>query len=1016
MSSESTTRKSNQFRALSRKALSFQKRQWFTNVCCICLCPLMMVAISAVLGTVINRLIAKSTPVEFILYCGNNNSLNSVGFPIYDASDPRVFGANVPNGKSTNFLTYININLNGGRNSFAGASPNHQCSYWFGQNYPALSPIYEKNANLTGFAKMDTTYSSPPDGGWAGALQTLLAQKSPDAGTMQQQLSIMQSNAWILAAAQPSLVSFLGARPQTPPLDFVAAQQVAASSALQPFLNFTTVNSSSLNGYFGLLGSIEGRLFINASAGNLATFNRVPYALPVATSSDLDLDDALSGYINQVIAGLARLDKSVLGANDPAIQDLLKFYSNAQQVTQAMPYGALYLEEFDPLNLLARPILHFGSDARISNSGNFPTAGKRLITMISQLDQVFLRGLLGSEFSGATITQGIRAFPQQVSTELVLPFGGLIGRILYPFGVSFLLPIFTIIFIMMKLNGLKSWTYYLSHYVTFYILYTFSAAIFLIVGVKSNLTFFSQTQVGVLILLFFVWGHVQIVLAFLFSTLFSRSRIALVLVFLIVLVGVIVSLVAERLFSNTTAPAGFFIWPPFAFYRALTLINKASYSPGVRPYKISMLTQGDEVRTCISFLAGEIFVYGAVAMYLSFVIPTEFGKALDWHFPITLPIAKYQKMQRRKLNNGIDPLSETQLAQAMNLDESETQFEDADVKEEKARIEKGEFPKDSPLVLSHMRKVYPSRGGLRPKFAVKDVSFAADLGTVFGLLGPNGAGKTTLISILTGLYPASFGNAILAGYDIRSDASDICQVMGICPQFDILWEDLTVEEHLYFYARLKGADSTNEREYVTKALENVSLGSLGSRLTKRLSGGEKRRLSIAIALIGTPKVVFLDEPTTGLDPEVRRLIWNIVQTAKEGKTVVLTTHSMEEAEALCSRIGIMAKGTLRCIANSLRLKELYGSGFRVYFNTNPEDMVRACGWVETLLPAGFKKIDSFATMTSYEFPSASNIISNIFEKMELGKSPHGILDWGISQTSLEDVFVKIISDDDANAD
>ncbi|KAJ3015871.1 UNVERIFIED_CONTAM: hypothetical protein HDU68_012527 [Siphonaria sp. JEL0065] len=988
----------------------------------------MMVAISAILGTVINKLIAKSTPVELILYCGNNNSLNSVGFPIYNVSDPRVFGVNVEDGKSANFLQYININLNGGRNSFAGSSPNHQCSYWFGQNYPTNSPIYEKNANLTGFAKIDTTYSPPPDGGWSAALQKLAISQSADSKSMQQLLSQMQANAWIITASNPSISNYLGARPRSPPLDFAGAQQYGALWANQPYFNFTTTNSSNINGgYFGLLGAIEGRLFINASAQNLVSvsFNKVPYALPIPDASDTDLDDVLSGYINQVISGLARLDKSVLQQKDPPIQDLLTFYSNAQQVTQIVPYGGLYLEAFDPTNLMSRVILQFGSDTRIANAGNFPSTGWRMLLMVAQLNQASLRGLLGDSFAGATITQGLRVFPQQVSTALVLPFGGLIGRILYPFGVSFLLPIFTImlvkekeerIFIMMKLNGLKSWTYYLSHYVTFYILYIFSAAIFLIVGARSGLTFFSQTQIGVLIILFFVWGHVQIVLAFLFSTLFSRSRIALVMVFLVVLVGVIVSLVAERLFSNTTAPPGFFIWPPFAFYRALTLINKASYSTGAMPYKMSMLIPGDEVRACIVFLVGEVFVYGLIAMYLSFVIPTEFGKALDWHFPVTLPIAKYQKMQRRKLNGGIDPLSETQLAQAMNLDENETKFEDADVKEEKIRIEKGEYPKDSPLVLSHMRKVYPSRGGLGPKFAVKDVSFAADIGTVFGLLGPNGAGKTTLISILTGLYPASFGNAILAGYDIRSDAADICQVMGICPQFDILWEDLTVEEHLYFYARLKGADSTNEREYVAKALENVSLTSLADRLTKRLSGGEKRRLSIAIALIGTPKVVFLDEPTTGLDPEVRRLIWNIIQTAKEGKTVVLTTHSMEECEALCSKVGIMAKGTLRCIANSLRLKELYGSGFRVYFNTNQEDMSRACVWVETLLPAGFKKIDAFATMTSYEFPSAVNIISNIFEQMEAGKSTHGILDWGISQTSLEDVFVKLITEDDANAD
>ncbi|KAI8621977.1 P-loop containing nucleoside triphosphate hydrolase protein [Chytriomyces sp. MP71] len=690
-----------------------------------------------------------------------------------------------------------------------------------------------------------------------------------------------------------------------------------------------------------------------------------------------------------------------------------------------MPYGALWLNEFDTAKLNVSAILHFGADSRIAASGNFPSQGFRQLLIVSQMGQASLRGLLSAKYGSATITQGVRLFPQEQSTKISIQAGGLIGRILYPFGVSFLLPIFTImlvkekedrIYIMMKLNGLKTWTYYLSHYAVFYILYALSTLVFIIVGLKSRLTFFTQTEIGVLVLLFFIWGHVQIVLAFFFSTLFSKSRIALVLVFLIVLLGVIISLVAERLFSNTTAPPAFFIWPPFAFYRALTLINTASYTTTSMPYKMSKLKYGDEVFKAIQFMIAEVFIYGLISIYLSFVTPSEFGKQYAWHFPVTLPIAFLQKQKRKKLNNGIDPLSESQLALAMEIDVAETQFEDVDVKAEKAKIEKAEYPKGSPLVISHMRKVYPSRRGLGPKFAVKDVSFAAEVGQVFGLLGPNGAGKTTLISILTGIYNPSYGHGIMAGYDIHSSSADICKVMGICPQFDILWDDLTVEEHLYFYARLKGATALNEHIYVQQALANVSLTSLKDRLSKRLSGGEKRRLSIAIALIGTPKVVFLDEPTTGLDPEVRRLIWNIVQHAKEGKAIILTTHSMEEAEALCQRIGIMAKGTLRCIGNSLRLKQLYGTGFRLFFNANAVDMARACRWVESLLPTNHRKIDAYSTMTSYEFTSSDGTISSVFDQMESGKATNGILDWGISQTTLEDVFVKIISEDDANAD
>ena len=133
--------------------------------------------------------------------------------------------------------------------------------------------------------------------------------------------------------------------------------------------------------------------------------------------------------------------------------------------------------------------------------------------------------------------------------------------------------------------------------------------------------------------------------------------------------------------------------------------------------------------------------------------------------------------------------------------------------------------------------------------------------SVFGLLGPNGAGKTTLISILTGLYPPTSGDAFLAGYNVHTDIDMIYQNIGVCPQHDILWEDLSVEDHLYFYARIKGVSPENEDAAVTTALETVSLVDFRTRLTKGLSGGEKRRVSIAIALIGFGKVIFLDEPT-----------------------------------------------------------------------------------------------------------------------------------------------------------
>jgi ABC-type multidrug transport system fused ATPase/permease subunit len=261
--------------------------------------------------------------------------------------------------------------------------------------------------------------------------------------------------------------------------------------------------------------------------------------------------------------------------------------------------------------------------------------------------------------------------------------------------------------------------------------------IFLVSGGVARLTLFTLTDRAVLTILFLLWGNNQISLAFFFSTLFNKSRFALVIVFLIVLCSVIISLVIDQLFLGSQAPAGYFVWPPFAFYRALGLINRASYTEGVRPYDLGMLRNGDEVFTIVLFLLFEIPVFLFLAFYLEAVFPTEFGVRKSWHFPVTDLIRAYQRYQSRKLHG--ESKSEAELAIGIQIDESETKFEDADVKAERARVTDASFAHDKyPLVMKNMRKVYAGRGGQGPKLAVKDVSFAVEKGITFGLLGPNG--------------------------------------------------------------------------------------------------------------------------------------------------------------------------------------------------------------------------------------------------------------------------------------
>ncbi|KAF9914359.1 hypothetical protein BX616_008450 [Lobosporangium transversale] len=1007
--SPKTGRKSYQFRALGRKTLSFQRRQVFVNVCCIGLCPILMVIIAGAMGIGITALINNlGNPSDYLL-CSDVDAMTPRGFPLVPSFSkeivdfPSSLGSSIPNAPADKTIKHVNWYIVPGRLGF-GSSPTisaDSCVWWFEKDYPYSSP-YAKDPNITSpGANLDSTYKAQPKGGWLGSAQLIAPIE----------LTAQQTYPWLLTADETG--GLAGTRPKQPQVDAKSGNLTG-----QPFGT-------------GLLGGMETRYYTNITVDPsvgfpaLTGFQAVPYYQKASQSEDAkDVDEALTNQIRNLIEGLARVDKSAIRAKDPTPEQRIKYYSDIGTLVQGMPIGAVVFNTIDTTARKFGYTLQIGKDIRLSQAANYPDRGFRLMQQHTSLTAAILKS---SPTANATkITHGFRGMPQLFTTKAEIPIASLVGRILYPFGVSFLLPIFVItlvkekedrILVMMKMSGLKSITYYVAHYIHFYILHILSSLMFIIAGIAFRMPFFTKVDPGVFILLFFFWGHVQIALAFFLSCFFSKSRTALVIVFLLVLCGVIVSLATENIFQNDPAPIGYFVWPAFAFYRALSVINRSSYDSAYQPYKMSDLKGSDEVFQVIIAMIIETFVFLALAFYLTEVFPTEFGVRQPWHFIISKPFKRLFKKKREQNDvegqvrqDNIGSMRE-RVQGEIPLDPEEVKYEDDDVKKERTRVLHDEYSPDCPLVMKNMRKIYPSN----KKLAVKNVTFAVDKNTIFGLLGPNGAGKTSLIHILTGLYEPTQGWARLAGYELDTEIKDVYRNIGICPQHDILWDDLTVGEHLYFYARLKGVAAVDERAAVLSSLNAVSLVPFEDRLTKGLSGGEKRRLSIAIALVGNPGIVFLDEPTTGLDISVRRLIWDIVFNAKQGRTIILTTHSMEEAEVLCSRIGIMAKGTLRCIGNQIRLKDLYGRGFKITFASKPENTERASHYISSLLPPNSKRLDSFVTSESWEFDNSPGLIQRLFEEIEAHKHEHGIDDWGLSQTTLEEVFLRIIQEEDADA-
>uniref|UniRef100_A0A3B3ZLS2 ABC transporter domain-containing protein n=1 Tax=Periophthalmus magnuspinnatus TaxID=409849 RepID=A0A3B3ZLS2_9GOBI len=217
------------------------------------------------------------------------------------------------------------------------------------------------------------------------------------------------------------------------------------------------------------------------------------------------------------------------------------------------------------------------------------------------------------------------------------------------------------------------------------------------------------------------------------------------------------------------------------------------------------------------------------------------------------------------------------------------------------------------------------RGGHRP--AVDGLSINFYEGQITAFLGQNGAGKTTAMSILTGMFPPTSGTATIYGKDICSDMNAIRTALGTCPQHNILFHDLTVAEHILFYSLLKGRPVAEAEEEVENMLQDLGLPHKRHELTQNLSGGMQRKLSVALAFVGGAKVVILDEPTSGVDPYSRRSIWDLLLKYRAGRTVVMSTHHMDEADLLSDRVAVVSQGRLLCCGSPIFLKNCFGSGF-----------------------------------------------------------------------------------------
>uniref|UniRef100_A0A671T4P6 ABC transporter domain-containing protein n=1 Tax=Sinocyclocheilus anshuiensis TaxID=1608454 RepID=A0A671T4P6_9TELE len=546
----------------------------------------------------------------------------------------------------------------------------------------------------------------------------------------------------------------------------------------------------------------------------------------------------------------------------------------------------------------------------------------------------------------------------------------------------------------MRMMGLSNWLHWSAWFLMFFLFLSISiffVTVLICLKVSPNgavLTYSDPTLVFVFLLVFAVS---TINFSFMISTFFSRANVA--------------AAAGSFIYFLSYLPY-IFLWPRYDLLShaqkvsACLISNVAmamgaqligmfeSKGTGIQWHNLfEPVTVDDDfsLAQVLGLLLLDSVLYGLVAWYMEAVFPGEYGVPRPWYFFI-LP-SYWCSSPRVAL-----------------LKEKEEE-------EEAEKVSKGEFIEEEPaglvsgVKIKHLAKVF--KVGNKTKEAVRDLTLNMFEGQITVLLGHNGAGKTTTLSMLTGLFPPSGGRAYINGYDIYQDMALIRRSLGLCPQHDVLFDNLNVREHLLFYTQLKGYPRKKIPDEVDRILRILNLEDKRHARSKTLSGGMKRKLSIGIALIGDSKVVMLDEPTSGMDPSARRATWDLLQGENRGRTILLTTHFMDEADLLGDRIAIMASGELQCCGSSLFLKNKYGAGYHMVIVKdafcNVSEITRL---VHMYVPDATLESSAGAEL-SYILPKESTSrFELLFAELEMNRDELGIASYGASVTTMEEVFLR----------
>eukprot|EP00735_Rhodelphis_limneticus_P009137 TRINITY_DN2560_c0_g1::TRINITY_DN2560_c0_g1_i1::g.19179::m.19179 TRINITY_DN2560_c0_g1::TRINITY_DN2560_c0_g1_i1::g.19179 ORF type:complete len:1829 (-),score=670.14,sp/Q84M24/AB1A_ARATH/37.15/0.0,ABC2_membrane_3/PF12698.2/1.1e-20,ABC2_membrane_3/PF12698.2/2.6e-40,ABC_tran/PF00005.22/8e-28,ABC_tran/PF00005.22/9.3e-22,AAA_21/PF13304.1/3.6,AAA_21/PF13304.1/0.00028,AAA_21/PF13304.1/1.1e+02,AAA_21/PF13304.1/0.00011,AAA_15/PF13175.1/1,AAA_15/PF13175.1/5.1e+02,AAA_15/PF13175.1/0.52,ABC2_membrane/PF01061 len=557
----------------------------------------------------------------------------------------------------------------------------------------------------------------------------------------------------------------------------------------------------------------------------------------------------------------------------------------------------------------------------------------------------------------------------------------------------------------MMMMGLQGSVFYTAFFLTYLFIFTCIAALIAIFG--KIMVLMEHSAMTVVFCIFFLFGLSVIGFCFLISVFFSRAKTAAFLGVLIFFAAFFFYFgVSDPEMSNSSKSLAS-LSPPVAFGLAMsTLATLEAGQTGAQWSNLYENFNNYSVGTGLSMMILDFFLYAFLGWYFDQVVPSEWGTKRPWYFLLTpsywaevFPCLNISSVSGR----GSASEREVLLGGMEESEISQNEHVEGVPNELKLQESRGEC-----VLIRGLKREFDTPRGI--KVAVDNLNLTMYKGQITALLGHNGAGKTTTISMLVGLISPSSGTASVMGKSVLGDMAKIRSIMGVCPQHNILFDELSVREHLQLFASFKGVPPSQVDAEVDKIIQELGLTEKAFTQSMNLSGGQKRKLSVGIALIGGSKVVFLDEPTSGMDPYSRRFTWNVLQNNREGRVIVLTTHFMDEADLLGDRIAIMGEGQLKCCGSSLFLKNRYGVGYNMTCVKADEQTFRAetlTGRIRSFVPDA-TVLSNVGAEISFQLPLAS---SGKFEAMlisiEKDSQALGVRSYGLSVTTLEEVFLRV---------